>query len=77
MPGDFEAQVSQGPITFHSEEQLATSDRGVALYRKLFRQAVKDVQEGRDPPNTRQGSEIVIKVEAGNYLMPQAALAGE
>jgi nitrite reductase/ring-hydroxylating ferredoxin subunit len=76
MPGDFEAQVSQGPITFHSEEQLATSDRGVALYRKLFRQAVKDVEEGRDPPNT-QGSEITIKVQAGNYLMPQAALAGE
>jgi nitrite reductase/ring-hydroxylating ferredoxin subunit len=76
-PGDFEAQVSQGPITYHSEEQLATSDRGVAMFRKLFRQAVKDVQDGKDPLNTAAKGEFTVKVRAGNYLLPQAALAGE
>ena len=33
VPGDWEAQVGQGPITFHSDEQLATSDAGVAILR--------------------------------------------
>ncbi len=31
FPGDWEAQGSQGPITLHSEEHLATSDRGVVM----------------------------------------------
>ena len=34
FPGDNEAQTGQGVITFHSEERLASSDRGVALWRK-------------------------------------------
>ena len=33
MPGDYEAQVSQGAIALHSEEHLATSDRGVVMRR--------------------------------------------
>src|SRR6185369_12761687 len=30
-PGDFEAQIGQGPITLHSEEHLVTSDRGIIM----------------------------------------------
>lgn len=77
FPGDYEAQVGQGAITAHSEEHLATSDRGIAMFRRLFRQAVKDVAEGHDAPLAgRHGIELV-KVCAGNYLETQAALAGE
>ena len=32
-PGDYEAQVGQGPITLHSTERLASTDRGVGLVR--------------------------------------------
>ena len=35
FPGDYEAQVGQGPITFHSEEHLATSDRGIVMMRPI------------------------------------------
>ena len=31
-PGDYEAQVSQGEITIHADEQLGTTDGGVARY---------------------------------------------
>jgi phenylpropionate dioxygenase-like ring-hydroxylating dioxygenase large terminal subunit len=31
FPGDWEAQIGQGAITAHSEEHLATSDKGVAM----------------------------------------------
>ncbi len=67
-PGDFEAQVGQGPITYHSEEQLATSDRGVAMFRKLYRAAVRAVQKGEDPPNISRDGGFLVKVRAGNYL---------
>ena len=34
-PGDWDCWVSQGAITVHGREHLATSDRGVTLFRKL------------------------------------------
>ena len=33
-PGDYEAFVGQGRITCHAKENLATSDAGVAMFRK-------------------------------------------
>ena len=33
-PGDYETQVSQGPITVHSKEQLSSTDRGVSMVRR-------------------------------------------
>jgi nitrite reductase/ring-hydroxylating ferredoxin subunit len=71
-PGDFEAQVGQGSITFHSEENLASSDRGVAMFRRIFRQAIRTSQEGGDPPNT-QREDFVIKVRAAAEFIPAPA----
>ena len=34
-PGDWDAWVSQGPVTLHSHEHLGSTDRGVIMYRKL------------------------------------------
>ena len=48
-PSDWEAQELQGPITLHSEEHLATSDKGIAMVRRLLRQQIRLVQEGGDP----------------------------
>src|SRR5262249_46112838 len=45
-PGDVEAQVGQGAITFHSEEHLMQSDQGIAMLRNLLRQQVDAVAEG-------------------------------
>jgi nitrite reductase/ring-hydroxylating ferredoxin subunit len=49
FPGDFEAQTGQGAITFHSEENLVESDRGIALLRQFLRQQVELVAQGHDP----------------------------
>ena len=50
-PGDWEIQsgLGEGGITLHSEEFLATSDRGVVMSRRLLKQQIKVVQEGGDP----------------------------
>ena len=37
-PGDYEAQVGQGPITLHSEEHFGQSDRGVVMVRRMLRE---------------------------------------
>lgn len=42
-PGDWDAWVSQGPITKHHREHLGTSDAGVSLYRTLLRREIKKV----------------------------------
>ncbi len=69
FPGDWEAQGSQGPITLHSEEHLATSDRGVRTLRRLLRDQVALVAAGGDPLNVayEPGTELV-RIECGQYF---------
>lgn len=56
-PDDKEAQVSQRPIAVHALEHLATSDRGVIMFRRLLRNCVRMVEQGEDPPGTLCDSE--------------------
>ena len=73
FPGDWEAQVSQGAITFHSEEHLASSDQGIAILRRLLARQVKIVAEGGDPAGwTQTPGEEVIRSESGNYQIAAA-----
>ena len=48
-PDDKEAQEGQGPIAIHGLEHLVTSDRGVVMFRRILREAIQTVKEGRDP----------------------------
>jgi len=69
FPGDFETQTSQGPIAHHSEEHLATSDKGIALLRRLLEKQVKIVAEGGDPAGVSfTPGAAHIKFDAGNFL---------
>ncbi len=68
-PGDWEAQVGQGPTTFHSEEHLASSDRGIAMLRRFFRRQLEIVASGGDPAGTIfDKRNATVKFKAGNYL---------
>lgn len=49
-PGDFEAQSSIGATPAHNREHLSPGDIGIGLLRRRLEEAVRDVQEGRDPP---------------------------
>jgi nitrite reductase/ring-hydroxylating ferredoxin subunit len=68
LPSDWEGQVGQGPITLHSEEHLASSDRGVVMLRRLIRQQIQAVREGRDPVGVCYDPNHVNKVGAGNFF---------
>lgn len=69
MPGDYEAQVGQGAITFHSEEHLRTSDKGVALLRRMLKAQLGHIAAGRDPAGTGpDATREAIRFDAGNFL---------
>jgi hypothetical protein len=68
-PGDYEAQSGQGAITWHSEDHLAATDRGVVMLRRLYRQQVDVVASGGDPQGVFfDDADASIELEAGNYL---------
>ncbi len=69
FPGDWEAQGSQGAITLHSVEHLATSDRGVRMLRRLLRDQIEIAQAGGTPMNVayEPGSEWV-PMNSGQYF---------
>jgi len=46
---DHMAWETQGPIVDRSHERLATSDRGIAMYRDILRREIDKIQEGGDP----------------------------
>jgi hypothetical protein len=59
-PGDLEAIGGQGPIAIHALEHLASTDEGVALYRRQLRRAIRKLDDGEEPPaQTAEGSDPV------------------
>jgi hypothetical protein len=72
-PGDWEAQLGQGAITFHSEEHLAGSDKGVVMLRRLLREQIDVVRKGGDPIGVSfDPKDEVCTVGAGNFFREPA-----
>jgi phenylpropionate dioxygenase-like ring-hydroxylating dioxygenase large terminal subunit len=69
FPDDFEAQVGQGPLTLHSEEHLAATDKGLIMLRKLLLRQADAVANGRDPLGVAfDPRRALIRTYAGNFL---------
>jgi 5,5'-dehydrodivanillate O-demethylase len=49
---DIMSWVTQGPIADRTQENLGSSDQGVALYRRVLQREIKKVEEGLDPMAT-------------------------
>ena len=45
-PGDFEAQVAQGDIAIHANENKGTTDEGVVMTRRQIRRGIRAVKNG-------------------------------
>ena len=64
-------QLSQGPIAKREREHLRSSDRGVVMVRKLLRQAIQDMQAGKDPRGVlRDKPDQVIVFDLADHLVP-------
>lgn len=69
-PNDYEAQVGQGPITLHSDEHLAMSDRGIVMLRRLLKKELKNIEQGIDPVGTNFDENAPpIVFEAGQHIV--------
>ena len=69
IPSDYEAQVGQGPIALHSEERLATSDKGIAMLRRALRKQIERVLAGDDPAGVNfDPAQQLRHVEGGNIF---------
>ena len=69
-PGDYEAQVGQGRISFHSEEHLVSSDRGISILRRMYRDAARTVIGGGDAPGVIYNGDAMVRLRAGNFALP-------
>lgn len=65
-------QLSQGPIAQREREHLRSSDRGVVMVRKILRQAIQDVQNGKDPRGLIRGrpAEEIVSFDLEDHLVP-------
>jgi hypothetical protein len=69
MPGDYEAQVSQGAITKHQGEHRGNTDGGVARYRRMLRQAIRNLQDGIEPIRPVVNADGCIPTMAGDVIV--------
>src|SRR5580700_1958153 len=65
-PDDLEAQEGQRPIAIHALENLAHSDTGIGMLRRLLREQLQRVEQGLDPIN-------VIRDPKANKRIPTGA----
>jgi phenylpropionate dioxygenase-like ring-hydroxylating dioxygenase large terminal subunit len=78
-PGDYEAQVGQGPIAIHALEHLAATDRGVIMFRRMLRTGMRAVAAGRDPLGIVRDAGHAILTYTNNTVVrvPPAATQDE
>jgi hypothetical protein len=68
IPGDYEAQAGQGPISLHSEEHLGTSDRGIMMQRRMLEKQIELVAQGGDPIGVFFDPEAaLVRIRSGNF----------
>ncbi|MEU4016537.1 aromatic ring-hydroxylating dioxygenase subunit alpha [Microbacterium sp. NPDC028030] len=80
LPGDYEAQKSQGAISLHSEDHLTTTDQGIAMIRRMMAKQHRAVAAGGDPVGVFfDESERLVRIEGGNYFegAPDAPLLAD
>ena len=68
-PGDYEAFIGQGRITRHAKENLATSDKGVAMFRKRLQTDIRALAKGKPPYQLSEDVTLPIPTYAGDNVL--------
>ena len=58
-----------GTISSHKGEHLMPTDQGVMIYRRRIRKLVKDLQEGKEPPQPQKTKSDVIKTNGQDTVL--------
>jgi hypothetical protein len=78
-PGDYDAQSSQRTIAVHDLEHLASTDRGVIMFRKIVREGIRAVQAGETPRGLglKSGEIVTTACQDTVLRLPAAATAAD
>jgi phenylpropionate dioxygenase-like ring-hydroxylating dioxygenase large terminal subunit len=76
IPGDYDAQVSQGP-TSSTKEHLGSQDRGVVLFRRYIRRNIEAVERGDDPHGVYLSDPGILPSYANDRVVPVSAVDGD
>ena len=76
-PDDLEAQEGQRTIAVHALENLAHSDTGIVMLRRMLREQIQRVEKGLDPINVVRDPDINrrIPTHAWNTILSPAEAA--
>ena len=77
IPGDHDAQESQGPINVHALEHLGTQDRGIVMYRRMARQGIEAVSKGGDPKGFFLAEEDIAPSFANDLVIGASEINGD
>lgn len=69
FPADVEACEGMGPITIHANENLTTSDIGVALMRRQIREQIRGLKAGKEPMHVRSSATAPIPTYGGDTVL--------
>ena len=68
-PGDYDAQVGQRPIAVHALEHLGATDQGIAMMRKLIREGIRALKNGKEPAGLKRKPDEVIQTYSQNRVL--------
>jgi phenylpropionate dioxygenase-like ring-hydroxylating dioxygenase large terminal subunit len=69
FPADVEACEGMGPITIHNNENLTTSDIGVALMRRQIREQIRGLKAGNEPMHVSPSATAPIPTYGGDSVL--------
>jgi len=68
-PGDFETIVGLGPVNLHSKEHLSATDRGVSMFRRMVRKAIRALADGTPPVQHTAAGVRPIPTNGGDNVL--------
>ena len=68
-PGDSEAVEGMGSISAHKGEHLMPTDYGVMAYRRRVRKLIKNLEEGKEPPQPQQKKGDIIRTNGQDTVL--------
>jgi phenylpropionate dioxygenase-like ring-hydroxylating dioxygenase large terminal subunit len=77
IPGDYEVQVSQGPVNVHALEHLGTIDQGVVRFRRYLRTNMERVARGEDPHGFYLAQTDVPSTSCNDCVVDAAEVGGD
>jgi 5,5'-dehydrodivanillate O-demethylase len=63
---DIMAWITQGAIADRTRENLGSSDKGIATYRRVLRREIKKVEQGQDPMGLVRDTARNVRIDLPN-----------